>query len=235
MSGELHITGLDAGRDGVTAVRDLELSVHAGEIVALLGPNGAGKTTTLDTAVGILPALAGTITVDGHPIRGVRDAVNHGVSYLPEHRGLFRQLTVRENLRLRTRSGKAATRLLAEHPTLAPLADRRSGLLSGGEQQLLALACALATRPRLLLIDELTMGLAPVIIKDLVAVIERAARSGIGILLVEQHIHLALDLADRAFVLRQGRIALSGTAARLRVELGEVENSYFDSSKGDSR
>jgi len=226
----LQIHGLDAGHAGVIAVRGLDLAVQPGEIVALLGPNGAGKTTTLDTIAGIIPPIAGKVTLDGHTVRNTRDAVSHGLGYLPETRGLFRQLSVHDNLRLRTRSARAATRLLSQYPTLTPLAARPCGLLSGGEQQILALACALAAPVRVLLIDEMTMGLAPIVIKDLLAAVRHAADTGIGILLIEQHIHVALDLADRALVLRQGHVVLSGSSAELRADLGQVEESYFSTT-----
>ncbi|MCU1595668.1 MAG: putative transporter, ATP-binding protein, partial [Frankiales bacterium] len=160
---------------------------------------------------------------------GVRAASRLGVSYLREGRALFSQLTVRENLRLRTHSRKKADALLPQYPILEPLADRRAGLLSGGEQQVLALACALSVNPRLLLIDEMTMGLAPIMVTQLVALIRKAAvETGVAVLFVEQHVHAALDLADRAYVLRHGELVMEGPADDLRSRLGELHDSYFD-------
>ena len=230
----LDVRDLSAGHSGVPVVRGLDLQVQAGEVVALLGPNGAGKTTTLETLGGVLPVLGGSVEVDGKPVRGVRGAARLGVSYLREGRGLFTQLTVQENLRLRTRSRKGADTVLGDHALLGPLADRRVGLLSGGEQQLLALACALAVGPRLLLIDEMTMGLAPVVVKQLMTSVRAAADQGVAVLFVEQHVHAALELADRALVLRHGEVVMQGTSADLESRLSELHDSYFDLAAGAS-
>jgi branched-chain amino acid transport system ATP-binding protein len=224
----LSVKSLSAGRSGVSVVRSLDLTVEPGEVVALLGPNGAGKTTVLETISGVLPSLGGDLLVDGATYHGVRGASRAGVSYLREGRGLFSQLTVRDNLRLRTHSRKAADALLPQYPILEPLADRRAGLLSGGEQQVLGLACALSVKPRLLLIDEMTMGLAPIMVKQLMTLIRRAADTGVGVLFVEQHVHAALDLADRAYVLRHGELVMDGPTEELRSRLGELHDSYFD-------
>ncbi len=224
----LSLQGLSAGRSGVAVVRGLDLTVEAGEVVALLGPNGAGKTTVLETIGGVLPALGGQLLVDGASYHGVRGASRHGVSYLREGRGLFSQLSVRDNLRLRTHSRKAADALLPQYPILQPLADRRAGLLSGGEQQVLALACALSVKPRLLIIDEMTMGLAPIMVTQLMALVRRAADSGVAVLFVEQHVHAALDLADRAYVLRHGEVVMQGPASELGSRLSDLHDSYFD-------
>ena len=228
----LSVRGLSAGRSGVPVVRGLDLEVGEGEVVALLGPNGAGKTTTLETLGGVLPALAGTVEVGGRPVRGVRDAARLGVSYLREGRGLFTQLTVLDNVRLRTRSRRGAAAVLRDDAVLAPLADRRVGLLSGGEQQLLALACALAVRPRVLLVDEMTMGLAPVVVKRLLATVRAAADDGVAVLFVEQHVHAALELAERALVLNRGQVVMQGTSGELSGRLGELHDSYFDLAAG---
>jgi branched-chain amino acid transport system ATP-binding protein len=142
-------------------VRNLDLTALPGKIIALIGPNGAGETATLDTVAGVLSPLDGTIGLFGKEAKDVGAAAHAGLAYLPESRGLFRQLTVRENLRLRTHSRRDADQELARCDVLAKLADRRTGRLCGGEQQVLALACALAAKPRLLLIDEMTMGSHP--------------------------------------------------------------------------
>ena len=224
----LSVQGLTAGHGGVPAVRGLDLSVGPGEVVALLGPNGAGKTTVLETVSGVLPAISGELRIDGSAYHGLRAASKLGLSYLREGRGLFSQLTVRENLRLRTHSRRSADALLTEYPILEPLADRRAGLLSGGEQQVLALACALSVKPKLLLIDEMTMGLAPIMVTQLVALVRRAADTGLAVLFVEQHIHAALELADRAYVLRHGEVVLQGPSGDLSSRLSELHDSYFD-------
>lgn len=224
----LHVQGLAAGRSGVAVVRGLDLTVEPGEVVALLGPNGAGKTTVLETVAGVLPPISGELRIGGRTYDGLRAASRLGVSYLREGRGLFAQLSVRENLRLRTHSRRAADTLLPQYPMLEPLAGRRAGLLSGGEQQVLALACALSVRPRLLLIDEMTMGLAPIMVKQLIPLVRRAADDGLAVLFVEQHIHAALELADRAYVLRHGEVVLEGPSGELRDRLGELHDSYFD-------
>ncbi|PSM38962.1 ABC transporter ATP-binding protein [Streptomyces dioscori] len=226
----LLLEELTAGRDGVPVVRELDLHVHAGEIVALLGPNGAGKTTVLETVGGVLQPLSGSVRVGGEQVRGVQRAAALGVSYVREGRGLFTQLTVRENLRLRTHSRRAAREILPRYPVLEAMADRRVGLLSGGEQQLLAIACALSVEPRFLLIDEMTMGLAPVAVKQLLTLVREAADRGVGVLFVEQHVQDALQLADRACVLRHGELVAHGTSEQLAEQLEALHDSYFDMS-----
>jgi branched-chain amino acid transport system ATP-binding protein len=226
----LEVHGLSAGRNGVAVVRGLDLTVEEGEVVSLLGPNGAGKTTVLETLSGVLPTLAGSVSIDGRKVVAVQQASALGISYLREGRGLFSQLTVRENLFLRTRSRKDADAILPSYPVLEDIADRRVGLLSGGEQQILALACALSVKPRLLLIDEMTMGLAPVVVNQVLARVRKAADDGIAVVFVEQHVQAALQLADRGLVLVHGEVVMRGTSAELRDRLGELHDSYFDLS-----
>ncbi|WP_020123964.1 ABC transporter ATP-binding protein [Streptomyces canus] len=226
----LLLQELTAGRNGVPVVRDLDLDVQAGEIVALLGPNGAGKTTVLETVGGVLQPLGGSVRVGGEQVRGVQRAAELGVSYVREGRGLFTQLTVRENLQLRTHSRRAARDLLPRYPVLEAIADRRVGLLSGGEQQLLAVACALSVEPRLLLIDEMTMGLSPVAVKQLLVLVRDAADRGVAVLFVEQHVQDALQFADRACVLRHGELVAQGTSEQLAEQLEALHDSYFDMS-----
>lgn len=223
----LNLRDLTAGHHGVAAVRELNLHVELGEIVALIGPNGAGKTTTLDTVAGLLRPIGGSVEVQGALVKSTSDAARHALSYLPERRGLFSQLTVRENLMLRAKSRKRGAALLTQYPVLTKLSDRQSGLLSGGEQQVLALACALASEPRVLLIDEMTMGLAPVIVSELMGLVRSTVdERGIGVLLVEQHVEAALTLADRAYVLQHGRVTMSGTSAQLRERIDDLHESY---------
>jgi branched-chain amino acid transport system ATP-binding protein len=221
MSNVLELTKLWAGYAGVPAVRDLSLTVDRAEVVALLGPNGAGKTTTLLTAAGVLPIIEGDVVFDGRSIRGLRihEVARLGVALVPEGRGLFRQLTVEENLRLVRPRGHARSlrAVLKMFPALEALRSRRVGLLSGGEQQMLALAKALLSRPRVLMVDELSLGLAPAIVEELFPALRRLAREeGMAIVLVEQHVHMALAYSDRVYVLSRGRLTLEGRADELR-------------------
>jgi branched-chain amino acid transport system ATP-binding protein len=215
----IELTGYRTGYEGVVVVNDIDLHVDAGEVVALLGPNGAGKSTTLLGISGLLPTLAGTALVNGRPVDTKRPhrSARDGVAHVPEDRGLLPTLTVAENLRLGRRGQKdAEAEVLDLFPALTRLLDRRAGLLSGGEQQMLSLARALVSRPKVLLIDEMSLGLAPLIVQSLVSKVgEIATSSGVGVLMVEQHVHMALSVADRAYAMSKGRIVLQGTAAEL--------------------
>jgi branched-chain amino acid transport system ATP-binding protein len=235
--------GLRAGYDGVPVVHGLDLAVDAGEVVALLGANGAGKTTTLLTIAGLLPPIDGTLVIldevahdeHGRGRRVRRSSLTRtwrraraGVALVPEDRGLFPGLTVREHLRL-TRAGRDATeRAFDLFPALGPLADRPAGLLSGGEQQMLALARALVRAPRLLMVDEMSLGLAPIVVERLLPMLRTiATETGAGVLLVEQHVPMALAVADRAVVMSRGRSVASGSAADLAARPELLEASYL--------
>jgi branched-chain amino acid transport system ATP-binding protein len=222
----IECRGLSAGYGAMAVVRDLDLHVDAGEVVALLGPNGAGKTTTMLTLAGELPPLAGEVLFDGRPTTAPLHArCRAGLGFLPEERSVITGLTARENLRLAGVAPAAAAELF---PGLGPLMERPAGLLSGGEQQMLALARALGRRPRVLLADELSLGLAPLVVERLLAALRRAAgERGVGVLLVEQHVRQALRVADRVVVMERGRVALAGTVAEVRDQLADVEAAYL--------
>ncbi|MFW0787775.1 ABC transporter ATP-binding protein [Gordonia sp. CPCC 206044] len=226
----LTFAGVTVGYGGVPAVRDLSVEVRPGEILALLGPNGAGKTTTLLAAVGALPVMSGSITALGAPIdHHVERNAKRGVTLVPDNRGLFHRLSVTDNLRLAKRKGGGSLDVVYESfPKLQSLRGRRCGNLSGGEQQMLALAKALLTKPSVLLIDELSLGLSPIAVQDLLPRLRNLAdEQQMAVILVEQHIDLALGIADSAIVLHHGRVALRGSARELRERRDTVEDAYF--------
>jgi len=238
MSALLELQGLSAGYDGTAVVHDVDLHVDPGEVVALLGANGAGKTTTLLAVSGLVERQRGTVTIGGVEVGGPRPRLpgavrlaRSGVAHVPEDRGLFNDLTVVEHLRLGRRRGRATisdAEVYQRFPALEALAQRRAGLLSGGEQQMLALARALVSVPRLLLVDELSLGLAPLVVQGLLPVVRHvAAETGAGVLLVEQHVGMALAVADRAYLLDRGRVAASGAATDLAAQADQLETGYL--------
>ncbi|MGH9030632.1 MAG: ABC transporter ATP-binding protein [Acidimicrobiia bacterium] len=222
----LETRALSAGYGRLAAVRDLDLRVERGEVVALLGPNGAGKSTTLKTIAGALPSLGGEIVWKGESTRApMHRRVRLGFAYVPEERSIFMDLTAAENLRVGDGPIEKALELF---PELALHLKRKAGLLSGGQQQILSLARALAAEPDLLLADELSLGLAPLVVHRLLEAVRAAAGRGVGVLLVEQHAHQALSVADRVYVLQRGRVALQGTAQEVLGRLDEVEQTYLE-------
>src|SRR5580658_1970310 len=228
----LVVRDLFAGYQQVPVVRELNLEVRPGEVVALLGPNGAGKTTTLETIAGLHRPISGTVELSGESVGGTPAHVlaHRGLALVPEGRALFPGLTVREHLRLAggRGAGRREEELLGMLPELRKCLGRKAGLLSGGEQQMLAVGRALVTRPRLLLVDEMSLGLAPVIVERLLPILRRAADElGSSVLFVEQHVALALEISDRAYVLTHGRIRLEGPAAELRERRELLAASYL--------
>jgi len=230
----LRLKDLFAGYQQIAVVRELNLEVAPGEVVALLGPNGAGKTTTLETIAGLNRPISGAIEMSGEDVGGTPAHVlaRRGLALVPEGRALFPGLTVREHLRLAGgRNGARERELLEMLPELEKCLNRKAGLLSGGEQQMLAIGRALVTRPKLLLVDEMSIGLAPVIVERLLPILRRVADElGASVLFVEQHVALALEISDRAYVLNHGRIALEGAAAELRERRELLAASYLGES-----
>ncbi|MFM7126640.1 MAG: ABC transporter ATP-binding protein [Actinomycetota bacterium] len=234
MTALLQIDDLHTGYNGVSVVRGLNVHVDEGEVVALLGPNGAGKTTTLLTTSGLIPVISGDVKVFGKSVAGRRPHMiaREGLAHVPEGRALFYQLTVGENLRLGAAKGSAdIKKALGYFPALEPILDRRAGLLSGGEQQMLAMARALTVSPRLLMVDEMSLGLAPIIVERLLPILRQIAdETGAGVLLVEQHVHMALQVADRAYVLSHGELTMEGKASDLAKDRSLIEASYLGES-----
>jgi branched-chain amino acid transport system ATP-binding protein len=234
----LQTCNLTSGYAGVPVIRNLNLVVNPGEIVGLLGANGAGKTTTLLTVSGLLPPLSGEVRVDGKTVTGMRPhrIARLGVAHVPEERALFYGLSVAENLRLGVRNGRVeAHHALRYTPALRPLLNRRSGLLSGGEQQMLAVARALQATPKLLMVDEMSLGLAPLVVGALLDTLRDVARGeGVAVLLVEQHVGLALDLVDRAYVLARGEVVADEPAIVFRENRELLNAKYLGESLAQS-
>ena len=227
----LEISDLSAGYDNVPVVRGLSLSARAGEVVALMGANGAGKTTTLRAISGLVKTTSGTVRLAGADLDGVSPTARAraGIAHVPEGRGIFYGLTVAEHFRVGLRpTREQVDEVMSYFPALEPLQNRRAGLLSGGEQQMLAIACALIQRPKLLLLDELSLGLAPVIVERLLPVVrDLATNRNVAVILVEQHVRLGLEIADTAYVLAHGDLAASGTAEELRNNNDRLVASYL--------
>jgi branched-chain amino acid transport system ATP-binding protein len=214
----LSTKGLDAGYNRHAVVRGVDLEVRPGEVVALLGPNGAGKTTTLKTLAGMLPPLGGEVRFNDQPATTpLARRAREGLAFVTERRSVFMRLTTAENIKV----GRCdAARVQQLFPEITPLMGRLAGQLSGGEQQMLTLGRALARSPKLLLADELSLGLAPLVVTRLLQAVLKAAKDdGVGVLLVEQHVRQALRYADRVYVMSRGRVVLSGTAAEVGPEL----------------
>jgi branched-chain amino acid transport system ATP-binding protein len=226
----LQLRGVRAGYGRTEVLHEVGLTVPAGAAVALLGSNGAGKTTLLKTVAGLVPIAGGDVVWRGSSLRGrsPHRRVSAGICLIPEGRGIFRNLTVAENLAMhvRGRGRTDAVQIATEHfPVLGQRLRQTAGTLSGGQQQMLAVARALVTRPSLLMIDELSVGLAPVVIDEIFAAVEALRTQGLSLLIVEQYVHRALAIADYVYILQKGRIVFVGEPAQC--EGGAVFERYL--------
>ena len=235
----LETKHLKVAYGSVVALKDLSLTVQSGELVCLIGANGAGKSTALKALAGIQPVTSGSIRYDDHAITQLPpyERVRRGVALVPEGRGIFGRLTVLENLQLGAYARADATAVardlayvLGLFPRLAERKRQVAGTLSGGEQQMLAIGRALMSRPRLLLLDEPSMGLAPIMVQKIFAIIRRIAADGVTILLVEQNARLALEVSQRGYVLESGRVVLTDAAAALLANPG-VQDAYLGAQR----
>ena len=236
----LTVENLNVFYGGVQALRNVSFTVGKGEIVSLIGANGAGKSTSLRALSGVVRPASGRIVHDGKPIAGLppHRIVRLGIAHVPEGRGVFADMTVRENLEMgaysrtsRTEVEESFGRVFALFPRLSERASQMAGTLSGGEQQMLAIGRALVQRPELLLLDEPSMGLSPLLVAEIFRMIAEINRAGTTILLVEQNASMALSVADRAYVLETGEIVLSGQASELR-ENPKVREAYLGEEAG---
>jgi branched-chain amino acid transport system ATP-binding protein len=233
--GKLTIDGLKVSRGGHPVLHGISLEVPQGQVTTLLGPNGAGKSTMVLAVGGVLRASGGEVSVNGTNLTKLRpEQVRHaGVAVVPEGRRLLPDLTVEENMRVATYAlGREEAKSGIEYATtLFPHLETRwkavARTLSGGEQQMVVLAQALVSRPKFMLVDELSLGLAPVVVQRLIPALEHAASEGVGVLLIEQFVHVALGLAQGAYVLEGGRIVYEGTAAELKAHPEKLHSAYL--------
>jgi branched-chain amino acid transport system ATP-binding protein len=222
----IEARGLSAGYGKMAVVRNVDIRVDAGEVVALIGANGAGKTTTLLTLAGELTPMEGEVRFLGEATRApMHERCRAGLGYVTEERSVIMDMTVSDNLKLAAVPPAVA---FTYFPDLERIMGRRAGLCSGGEQQMLSLARALGRDPKVLLADELSLGLAPIIVKNLLRAVRAAAdERGVGVLLVEQHVRQALKVADRVYLMERGHIILSGTSAEIVGQLDKIEAAYL--------
>jgi branched-chain amino acid transport system ATP-binding protein len=229
----LEARGLSAGYGALAAVRDLDLQVHAGEVIALLGANGAGKTTTLLTLAGEIQPMAGEVRWLGkRSISPLFRRAREGLALVTEEKSVFMRLTARENLGLGRGEVDEAVELF---PELKEHLDRVAGLLSGGQLQMLTVARALAGKPKVLLADELSLGLAPLMVQRLLVAVKNAADNGVGVVLVEQHIRQALKVADTVYVLQRGRTVFHADATSAMAQIDQIERAYLEGATTGDR
>ncbi len=230
----LEVTEITTYYGAIKALKGVSLNVEEGEVVTLIGSNGAGKSTTLRSISGLTPARSGTIVIDGEDITRLpaHEIVSHGIALSPEGRHCFARMTVRENLDLGAHRRRGAEigsdleRVFELFPRLKERERQKAGTMSGGEQQMLAIGRALMARPRLLMLDEPSMGIAPILVQRIYETIAEINRSGVTILLVEQNANYALDVSKRGYVLETGRVVLSGASEKLRSD-PEVQRAYL--------
>jgi len=235
MSQALSISGLTVARGGKTVIHGVDVEIPPGKITALLGANGAGKSSLVLSIAGALPVERGQVVLDGKPINGLRpeNVRRLGVVAVPEGHRVLTELTVEENLRVagtalnRRELDDAVRRALETFPELKERLAARAGTLSGGQQQMLVLAQAIVSRPRYILADELSFGLAPVVVARLVPVLETFAAGGVGVLLIEQYTHIALRISHHAYVMERGRIRFSGAPEALRQNPDILHSAYL--------
>jgi branched-chain amino acid transport system ATP-binding protein len=227
----ISVKGMSTGYAGQPVVHDLSFDVNPGEVLCLLGPNGAGKTTTMLALSGELPLIDGEVHFEGVKAKApLYKRARSGMSYVTEERSVFKGMTLRDNLRV---AGVDAEEAVALFPELGRRMTVRGGLLSGGEQQMLTLARALGRKPRLLLADELSLGLAPLVVDRLLQAVRKAAdEQKTAVVMVEQHAHKALRYTDHALVMRRGRVGLDLTGEQARQRIGDVEQAYLTSAGG---
>lgn len=224
----LELRGIRAAYDAIEVLHGVDLAVAPGTVVALLGPNGSGKSTTLRVACGLMVPTSGTVTLAGRDVTGVKseELARVGLVTIPEGRGVFPNLTVRENLQMATYAGQRLAvveqRAYAQFPRLSERRSQLAGTMSGGEQQMLALARGLAVEPAVLLLDELSMGLAPLVVEELYGIVASIARAGVSILVVEQFARTVLGVADIAAVMSNGRVSHIGTPAEVEEHLSSA-------------
>ena len=226
---ELVLDAVTVSRGAGPVISDVSLRVTGGEVLALVGPNGAGKTSLIESVSGVTPHSAGSMTLDGQPIDRLSRVARarHGIVHIEQGRAVFPSLTVRENISLTARTPEELDAALAQFPELEKRIDAPTALLSGGEQQMVVLARAFAAKPRILLIDEMSLGLAPVVFMRLMPIVKSIADSGVGVLLVEQFTQLALDLAQEAVVVAGGRVSFQGTSEDLRADPALLHRAYL--------
>jgi branched-chain amino acid transport system ATP-binding protein len=237
VTGALELRGISAGYEGTTVLRDVDLVAPAGRVTAIIGPNGAGKTTLLRVAAGLLPPDDGAVLVDGQDTASqpYHRTAREGVCFVPEGRAVFPTLTVRENLALfaRTDPADVLRRSVEAFPRLGERLDQVAGTLSGGEQQMLAPTRAYADEPRYVLLDEVSMGLAPKVVEEIFGFLRRLAAGGAALVIVEQYVHQVLELADVVYVLNRGRVAFAGEPSE--VDADALAAEYLGAARGGSR
>lgn len=226
---ELVLDAVTVSRGAGPVISDVSLTVRGGEVLALVGPNGAGKTSLIESVSGVTPHSAGTLTLDGEPLDKLSRVARarRGIVHIEQGRAVFPSLTVRENISLTARTPAEMDAALAQFPELEKRIDSPTALLSGGEQQMVVLARAFAAKPRILLIDEMSLGLAPVVFMRLMPIVTSIAESGVGVLLVEQFTQLALGLAREAVVVAGGQVSFQGTSDALQDDPQLLHRAYL--------